>query len=118
VHEVVRHRESEVASDRPGCGVGRIRRADRRPQRRDRPLPLDDEGQRRPRGDEVDQLAEERLLAMLRVVLFAEARSTRSSFAARSVKPRRSIRPRISPASARSTASGLIRIRLRSMAIG
>src|SRR6185369_16612048 len=40
------------------------------------------------------------------------------SLPARSVKPRRSIRARISPASFRSTASGLIRMRERSTAIG
>src|SRR6476620_7112911 len=39
------------------------------------------------------------------------------SLAARSVKPRLSIRARISPASFRSTASGLIRMRERSTAI-
>src|SRR5689334_564432 len=39
------------------------------------------------------------------------------SFPARRVKPRRSMRPRISPASLRSTASGLIRMSDRSRAI-
>jgi hypothetical protein len=72
VHEVVRHREREVATDRPGCCLGRVRRADRLPQRRNRTLALDDERKRRRGGDEVDQLAEERLLAMLGVVLFSE----------------------------------------------
>src|SRR3954453_15029148 len=38
------------------------------------------------------------------------------SFASRISKPRASIRPRISPASRRRTASGLIRMRLRSTA--
>src|SRR6187431_3238563 len=72
VDEVVRHREREVAADRPRSGVGRIRRAHRRPDHADRGLALDDEGQRRRRGDELDQLAEERLLAVLGVVLLRE----------------------------------------------
>src|SRR5215470_7822066 len=40
------------------------------------------------------------------------------SLPAATTKPRASIRPRISPASRRCTASGLIRMRLRSTAIG
>src|SRR5918912_168929 len=70
VHEVVGHREGEVAADRPGRRVGRVRRTHRRPHRLDGTLAFDDEGQRRPRRDEVDELAEERLLGVLSVVLF------------------------------------------------
>ena len=70
--EVVRHRECEVAADRARLGVGRVRRADRRPQRGDRTLAFDDERERRARGDELDELAEERLGLVLVVVFFAE----------------------------------------------
>ena len=68
VDEVVRHREREVAADRARRGVLRVRGAHRRADDRDRRLALDDERERRRRGDEGDQLAEERLLAMLGVV--------------------------------------------------
>ena len=69
-------------------------------------------------GDEGDELAEERLLAVLGVVLLAELALTRRSLPPTTAKPRRSIRARSSPESARSVASGLIRIRVRSTAIG
>src|SRR5437016_6990113 len=72
VHEVVRHREREIAADRSGRGVRGIRRAHRRPDDRDRRLALEHEHQRRCRGDELDQLAEERLLLVLGVVLLGE----------------------------------------------
>src|SRR5262252_5764436 len=55
VHEVVGHRGGEVAA-----------------HGRDRALALDDERPGRPRGDELDELAEERLLAVLGVVLLPE----------------------------------------------
>ena len=72
VHEVVGHRGGEVAADRPRRGVRGIGRADRRPHRRDRAFALDDERPRRARGDELDELAEERLLAVLGVVLLPQ----------------------------------------------
>ena len=72
VDEVVRHRERELAAERAGVGVGRVRRADRLARGRDRALALEHERERRPRGDEVDELAEERLLAVLGVVRLAE----------------------------------------------
>ena len=62
----------EVAADRAGLGVGGVRRADRLPHRRDRALALDDERPGRRGDDEVDELAEEGLLAVLGVVLGAE----------------------------------------------
>src|SRR5205814_3785142 len=52
--------------------VGGIRGADRLARRGDRAVALEDERERRPGGDEVDELAEERLLAMFRVVRLAE----------------------------------------------
>src|SRR6478736_8042091 len=72
VNEVVRHREREVAADRAWLGVGRVRRADRLAHRRDRALPLDDERKCRRRRDELDELAEERLLRVLGVVLLGQ----------------------------------------------
>jgi len=70
VHEVVRHREREIAADRARLRVGGIGRADRRSQRGDRAFPLDDERERRPRRDELDELAEERFLLVLGVMRF------------------------------------------------
>src|SRR5436190_14849565 len=72
VDEVVRHRERQVAANRTRCRLGRIGRADRRAQRCDRSLSLDDERERRARGDELDELAEERLLPVFGVVRLAE----------------------------------------------
>src|SRR4051795_5201773 len=65
VYEVVRHRERELAAEGAGIRVGGIRGADRLARGRDCPVALEDERQRRARGDEVDELAEERLLAVL-----------------------------------------------------
>src|SRR5438105_3501076 len=45
VDEVVRHGAREVTANRARFGVGRVRRADRLPERRDRALSLDDEGE-------------------------------------------------------------------------
>ena len=118
VDEVVRHRHREVAADRARLGVGRVRRADRLAHRRDRAFALDDERPRRPRGDEVDELAEERLLPVLGVVRLAELAARGEQLARRDVKPRASMRPRISAARRRRTASGLIRMSVRSTAIG
>src|SRR5262249_19106033 len=72
VHEVVGHRGGQVAPNRSRSGVRRIRRADGCAHGRDRPLALDDERPGRSGGDELDELAEERLLAMLTVVLLPE----------------------------------------------
>ena len=101
-----------------GIGVGGVRRADRLAAGRDRALAFEHERERRPGGDEVDELAEERLLAVLGVVRLAElARLAARARAARSFRPRRSKRARISPARLRSTASGLARMRVRSTAM-
>ena len=90
VHEVVRHREREVAADRARRGVGRVRRAHRRADDGDRPLALEHERQRRRRGDEVDELAEERLLGVLGVVLSGQlAVDLDEPRAARTVEPAR-----------------------------
>src|ERR1700722_3670721 len=72
VDEVVRHRQREGATDGAGCGVGGIRRADRDAARGDRSLALEHERKSRAGGDEVDELAEERLRAVLRVVRLTE----------------------------------------------
>jgi hypothetical protein len=96
VDEVVRHRERKIAADRAGCGVGRVRRSDRRPDDRDRGFALDGERQGGPGRNELDQLAEERLLRVLGVVGLRV----------------------VSPASCRRTASGLISTNVCSTAIG
>src|SRR5579859_2146008 len=72
VHEVVGHRHREVAADRPRLGVGRVRRADRLAERRDGTRALDDERPGRAGADELDELAEERLLLVLGVMALAE----------------------------------------------
>src|SRR5262249_20184140 len=72
MHEVVGHREREVATDRPWSGVGGVCRADRSPHGRDRAFPFDHESPRRAGSDELDELAEEGLLAVLGVVLLTE----------------------------------------------
>src|SRR6476469_7445932 len=72
VHEVVRHRHREIAADRARVGVCRVRRADRLAHRRDRSFAFHDERPGRAGGDEVDELAVERLFLVLRVVLPAE----------------------------------------------
>src|SRR4051812_25626624 len=72
VHEVVRHGEREAAAQRARRGLGRVGRADRDATGRDRPFALEDERERRPGGDEVDELAEERLLLVLGVVRLAD----------------------------------------------
>src|SRR5207302_4379679 len=58
----------EVAPDRPRRGVRRVRRAHGRAHRGDRTLALDRESKCRRGRDELDELAEERLFAVLRVV--------------------------------------------------
>ena len=72
--------------------------------RRDRALALDDERPRRRGGDERDELAEERLLAVLGVVLLAELRVDAEELAADDgeatpLDPGENLRP---PARARS----------------
>ncbi len=117
VHEVVRHREREVAADRPRRRVDGVRGAHRRPDDRDRRLALEHERERRRRGDELDELAEERLLARARRSAARRARDRRGGASRPAIaSPRCSKRARISPASPRSMASGLIRTRVRSHA--
>src|SRR5262249_16897855 len=63
VDEVVRHRQRELAAQRAGIGVGRVRRAYRLAAGGDRTVALEDEREGRSGGDELDEVAEERLLA-------------------------------------------------------
>ena len=117
-------RLSGIASARsprivPGAASAGFGRAHRRPHDRDRRLALEHERERRRRGDELDELAEERLLRVLGVVLARRARGRPRRAARRGARARaRSKRARISPASARCTASGLISTSVRSTAIG
>ena len=119
VHQVVRHREREVAADRPGRRLGRVRRAHRRADDRDRRLALERERERRRRGDELDQLAEERLLGVLGVVRLGELAVDLDEprVAERRARGARSARGSRRPA-CRCTASGLISTSVRSTAIG
>ena len=72
MHEVVGHREREVAADRPGrASAGFVAPIVVRTTEI-APSPSSAERQRRRRSDELDQLAEERLLGVLRVVLLGE----------------------------------------------
>ena len=107
VDEIVRHREREVAADRPGPRLRGIGGAHRLADGRDRSLALDHEREGRARGDERDQLAEERLLDVLRVVALGEGLVDPQQLCRRAARaPRRSRRATISPARPRSTASG------------
>src|SRR3712207_4220474 len=72
VDDVVLHLEGEVAADGAGGGLDRVGGAGQRAERLDRPRALDDEREQRAAGDELDQRAEERLLAVLAVVLLGD----------------------------------------------
>src|SRR5215212_5932457 len=61
-----------VAADRTGRRLERVGGADHLPRRLDRLEPLEDERDERAAGDEVHELAEERALAVLGVVLLGE----------------------------------------------
>src|SRR5215213_3057396 len=69
VDDVVLHLEAEVAADGAGSGLHRVGGAGQGAERLDRPRALDDEREQGAAGDERDQRAEERLLAVLAVVL-------------------------------------------------
>src|SRR4051812_8166135 len=72
VHEVVGHRQRELAAQRACLGVGGIRGADRLSARGDGTFALEHEREGRTGGDELDQLAEERLLPVLGVMGLAD----------------------------------------------
>src|SRR3712207_2652650 len=72
VDDVVLHLEAEVAADRAGGGLHRVGGAGQRAERLDRARALDDEREQRAAGDELHQRAEERLLAVLAVVLLGD----------------------------------------------
>src|SRR5690606_31249000 len=62
VHDVVLHRQGEVAPDAAGVGLDRVGRARQLPERLDRAVALHHRGHHRAGGDERQQLAEERLV--------------------------------------------------------
>ena len=64
--------EAVVAADRAGRRRGRVGRTHHRPPDVDRALALQARDHDRPRGDELDELSEERLVAVLAVVLLRE----------------------------------------------
>src|SRR5262249_421506 len=72
VDEVVLHLEAEVAADRAGRRLERVRRTDDLARGLVGLVALEDAGDQRAAGDEVDELAEERALAVLVVVLLGE----------------------------------------------
>src|SRR4051812_45635579 len=72
VDHVGLHLERVVAADRAGGGLDRVGGADHLTRGPDRLVPLEDERDERPAGDELDQLAEEGALPVLRVVLLSQ----------------------------------------------
>ena len=83
VHEVERDLDREVAADRTGRSLERIGRADHLSRRCDRALSLEHHRDQRTARDELDQLAEERLLGVLGVVALGELASRPASASAR-----------------------------------
>ena len=69
VDHVEGHLEAEVAADRARSGLDRVRGADELPGSGNRLVALEHRGDQRAAGDELDELAEERLLGVLGVVL-------------------------------------------------
>ena len=113
--EVLRRLEREVATDRARRRLVRTGRAVHRPDDRDRVRTLEDGRDERGARDEVDEAAEERLLAMDGVVPLGQvARRPASASGRRAAGPRSSYRARIRPARRRWTPSGLMRTRVRS----
>ncbi len=105
----------EVAADRAGRGLERVGRADHLAGGLDRLVALEHHRDQRAAGDEVDQLAEERLARCARRSAARRARaSTVICFSAAIRRPLRSKRAMISPVRPRSNASGLTRIRVLS----
>ncbi len=66
--EVLADLERVVAADRAGGGLERVGRADELARGDDRLVALEDDRDERRRGDELDELAEERALGVLGVV--------------------------------------------------
>ncbi len=69
VDHVLADLDREVAADRARRGLERVRRADHLARRLDRVVALEDDRHERAGGDELDELAEERLALVLAVVL-------------------------------------------------
>src|SRR5436309_6986823 len=69
VHQVLRDDQSEVAPDRPRRGERGIGRTDQGSEHRDGSLPLHPGHDHRPRTDDPDELVEERLPPVLRIML-------------------------------------------------
>src|SRR5512144_2437823 len=73
VHHVLPDVQGVVAAHRTRRGLDRIGHPHEPADRVDRAGPLDDQGDERPGGDEVDELAEERLVRVLGVVPLGDA---------------------------------------------
>ena len=116
VDHVLADLEREVAADRARRGLERVGRADDLARGDDGLVALEDHGDQRAGGDELDELAEERLALVLGVVLLGEvARRAVMCLSATMRRPLRSKRAMISPVRPRANASGLTRMRVRSM---
>src|SRR4029079_15421345 len=72
VHHVLPDGDREVAADRPGRRLDRVRRADDLARGGDGLVALEDHRDERAGGDELDELAEERLAVVLGVVALGE----------------------------------------------
>src|SRR5918995_1027801 len=77
VNEVERDLDREIAADRAGSGLERVGRADHLARRGDGVCAFEHHRDEGTAGDERDQLAEERLLGVLRVVADWAARPAR-----------------------------------------
>src|SRR4051794_24184215 len=80
VDDVVLHLEGEVTADGAGRGLYRVGGAGQRAERLDRPWALDHQRHQRATGDELDQGAEERPLAVLGVVGLGDIAGQRAQF--------------------------------------
>ena len=72
VHDVAVHGEAEVAADRAGRGLGRVRAADDAPRHRDRIGTFPHAREYGAGGDEVDEFAEKFFVPVLPIVLLRE----------------------------------------------
>ena len=100
---------------RAGGGLHRVGGAGQRAERLDRPRALDHQGHQRAAGDELDQRAEERALAVLGVVRLGGVAVQGAQLGGHQRRPLRSSRVITSPTRPRATPSGLTRTRVRSV---
>ena len=80
MHDVASHLGGQVRPDRPGSGLHRLGRTHHGAPGRDRGFTFDDPRHQRTRGDEFDQLGEERLALVLAVVCAGSVDIQRAQF--------------------------------------